>query len=402
MPSIFLSYRRVDSGDITGRICDHLVEHFGPDVIFRDVQSIPFGVDFRDYIKNELCECQVLLAVIGPQWLTAQDDQGNRCVDRLDDWVRLEIETALGRGIPVIPLLVSGAELPKPEDLPDCLQPLIYRNSATARTDPDFHIDMDRLIEGVRALLASPTSSPSPPRRLSRENPFGDRGRLSPKQFWGREILLERVFNELKKGSSLSLIGDLQVGKSSLLEMVRHHGPEKLQFESQQFVTINMSNVQNEDDFFAALCGNLRLETMRGFRLARTLEERKKRYIICLDEIERMTNPRNFTGDQRDELKGLADGVTAPLSLVIASRSSLKELFDDDPTLASPLDGLCETIRIPPFTRVETIDFITDRLKGNTIQFTAEQIESLYNDTQGHPAQLQRAARDLYRQLEGG
>lgn len=162
MPSIFISYRRLDSGDITGRIYDRLVNHFGPDVIFRDVQSIPFGIDFRDYINNELCDCQVLVAVMGPQWLTVEDAAGNRRLDHPGDWVRLEIETALNRGIPVIPVLVGGAQLPKADELPDCLQALAYRNCTTARSDPDFHPDMDRLIEGLKTLLVSRTSSTSP------------------------------------------------------------------------------------------------------------------------------------------------------------------------------------------------------------------------------------------------
>ncbi|MEM8808728.1 MAG: toll/interleukin-1 receptor domain-containing protein [Cyanobacteria bacterium P01_G01_bin.38] len=159
MPSIFISYRRSDSGDITGRIYDRLVGHFGPDVIFRDIQSIPFGVDFRNYIETELSGCQVLVAVIGPTWLTVQDAEGNRRLDHPGDWVRLEIETALQRGIPVIPLLVSMARLPRAVDLPDCLQPLAYRSSTTARADPDFHPDMDRLIEGLTELLS--TRSPA-------------------------------------------------------------------------------------------------------------------------------------------------------------------------------------------------------------------------------------------------
>ncbi len=165
MPSIFISYRRSDSGDITGRIYDRLVNHFGREVIFRDVQSIPLGIDFRTYINDELCDCRVLVAVIGPQWLTVKGNQGNRRLDEENDWVRVEIETALKRGIPVIPLLVSGARLPKAEELPDCLAALAHRNGTTARPDPDFHPDMDRLIVGLeghvtRQISSSPSATP--------------------------------------------------------------------------------------------------------------------------------------------------------------------------------------------------------------------------------------------------
>ena len=248
-----------------------------------------------------------------------------------------------------------------------------------------------------------PPPPPPPPRRLSRENPFGDRGRLSPERFWGRETLLRRIFEELQKGASLSLVGESQVGKSSLLAMVRHQGPAKLQFEPTQFVYLDMQTVRNEDEFFEALCAELQLETLRGYRLARTLKHREERYIVCLDEIEKMVNPRNFTGDEREELRGLADGAEAPLSLVIASRSRLNELFDDDPNRTSPLHGLCGApLSVGAFTQVESTAFLTHRLARNAIQFTRAQMQMLHTQTQGHPARLQAAAADLYRQLEGG
>lgn len=155
MPSIFISYRRSDSDDITGRIYDRLHSYFGAEVIFRDVQSIPFGIDFREHINSELYDCRVLVAVIGPAWLTAKDNIGKRRIDHPTDFVRLEIETALNRGIPVIPLLVSNAQLPAIDELPACLHPLLNRNGTTARPDPDFHNDMDRLIEGLNVHLTS-------------------------------------------------------------------------------------------------------------------------------------------------------------------------------------------------------------------------------------------------------
>ena len=98
--AIFISYRRSDSNDVVGRIYDFLSQHFGPDVVFKDVDSIPLGVDFREHLNQTVGRCQVLVAVIGPTWVEVLQD-------RLDqpavDWVRAEIETALERKIPVIP-----------------------------------------------------------------------------------------------------------------------------------------------------------------------------------------------------------------------------------------------------------------------------------------------------------
>lgn len=234
----------------------------------------------------------------------------------------------------------------------------------------------------------------------SPENPFGDRGCIRDGQrFFGREDLMRRIFEELGKGSSLSLVGESQVGKSSILAMIHHFGPERLGLAPGQLISIDMQVVRNEDEFFEALCDELDLgETLRGFRLARKLKG--QRYIVCLDEIEKMVNQQHFTGDEREELRGLADGADAALTLVIASRSRLDVLFADDPTRTSPLHGLCGApLPVNSFTMQETLAFLTHRLQGNRIQFTPEHMHTLYGQTQGHPARLQAAAADLYRQL---
>ena len=167
MPKIFLSYRRSDSEDIAGRIYDRLVAHFGKGSLFFDVDTIPFGTDFREFLQGGVQQCQVLVAIIGPTWLSTIDDDGHRRLDNTADWVRIELESALARDIPVIPLLVRGARLPKATELPASLQALAYRNAATARAGRDFHRDMDVLIRGIETLierfLATPSSTPHTP-----------------------------------------------------------------------------------------------------------------------------------------------------------------------------------------------------------------------------------------------
>lgn len=159
--SIFISYRRSDSNDVVGRIYDRLAQHFGRSVVFKDVDSIPLGVDFRTHLNQGVGNCRVLIAVIGSTWLTVQDAAGRR-LDNPNDWVRAEIETALGRNIPVIPLLIGGARMPGAEELPESLQGLAYRNAAQARPDPDFHHDLDRLIRNLEAVVGSPEEKPDP------------------------------------------------------------------------------------------------------------------------------------------------------------------------------------------------------------------------------------------------
>ena len=146
---IFISYRRSDSADVAGRIYDRLVGKFDRKMIFKDVDSIPLGLDFKEYLDKQVGECKVLLAVIGDRWLDASNASGKRRLEDPTDFVRIEIESALERGIPVVPLLVRGASMPGEENLPPSLRKLVYRNGIPIRPDPDFHRDMDRLIKAL-------------------------------------------------------------------------------------------------------------------------------------------------------------------------------------------------------------------------------------------------------------
>ena len=153
--TVFLSYRREDSADVAGRIYDRLTQAFGHDQVFKDVDSIPLGVDFREHLQQVVGRCDVLLTIIGNQWLVAPRAGTARRLDNPKDFVRIELEGALQRDIPVIPVLVGGASVPQESELPSTLSALAYRNGIAVRADPDFHRDMDRLIEGVRHHVAS-------------------------------------------------------------------------------------------------------------------------------------------------------------------------------------------------------------------------------------------------------
>ncbi|MEL6814247.1 MAG: toll/interleukin-1 receptor domain-containing protein, partial [Cyanobacteria bacterium J06598_3] len=113
--SIFISYRRSDSNYVTGHIYERLRGRFGQDVVFRDVNSIPLGIDYREYLKEAVSACQVLIAVIGSTWLSTLNQ---RLTSDSEDWVRSEIEAALKKDMPVIPVLIQGANMPKVSDLP--------------------------------------------------------------------------------------------------------------------------------------------------------------------------------------------------------------------------------------------------------------------------------------------
>ena len=157
MGKIFITYRHDDSAAMCDRIYRELRTAFGRDAIFKDVDSIPFGVDFEEYIKRYLNDCSLQLAVVGKDWLTITGRDGRRRLDNPGDNVRIEIETAIALDIPVVPLTVDGATLPHPDELPESLRPMLRRNGRPIRYDPDFDPDMHRLIEGVKPLLAQPT-----------------------------------------------------------------------------------------------------------------------------------------------------------------------------------------------------------------------------------------------------
>ena len=153
MPHIFISYRRSDSTAEAGRIYDYLENSFGRDSIFKDVNVIEPEDNFRDHIQTAVGQCQVLLAVIGKDWLHVKDSAGRRRLDNPSDWVRLEIETALNSNVRVIPVLLNGAAMLAPDELPEALKTLAYRNAVRVRYDPDFHSDMSRLTRSIQQLF---------------------------------------------------------------------------------------------------------------------------------------------------------------------------------------------------------------------------------------------------------
>jgi TIR domain len=159
--STFISYRRGDAAGQAGRLYDGLNARLGPGHVFMDVDSIGFGLDYEKVIRDAVAGCELLLAVIGDGWIDARDERGARRLDDAADFVRVEIEAALEREIRVVPILINGAKLPEPAELPESLRPLA-RRQAVRLDDETFRPDMDRLIEQIeRALTPAPTATPS-------------------------------------------------------------------------------------------------------------------------------------------------------------------------------------------------------------------------------------------------
>lgn len=145
MGSVFISYRREDTEGQARALFQELASRLGRDSVFMDVDSIGLGRDFRAVLQERLASCDVMLALIGPEWLEGKDKSGRRRLDNAGDFVRLEIAAALKRNIPVTPVLLHGAQMPTAEQLPADLSDLAYRNG--------FEISHNRWDSDVQELL---------------------------------------------------------------------------------------------------------------------------------------------------------------------------------------------------------------------------------------------------------
>ncbi len=160
--TIFISYRRDDSEGETGRLFDDLTRAYGSDAVFMDVAGIAPGVDFRKAIDDNVSACGVFLAVIGSQWATITGANGERRIDDPNDFVRLEIASALARNIAVIPVLVHGAKMPHRDLLPENIQDLAYRNSVEI-SHARWNSDVELLVGALKAYVTSTPSTANQP-----------------------------------------------------------------------------------------------------------------------------------------------------------------------------------------------------------------------------------------------
>jgi len=156
---IFINYRRDDSIGMAGRLHDRLAHTFGRAKLFMDVDHIPVGTDFVAHLNSQVAECDVILVVLGPNWLGVKDESGRRRLDDPDDFVAIEIAAALTRDIRVIPVLVDGARMPKASELPDSLKPLARRHAVDVR-HAHFGHDAEALVARMREALGDDAGGP--------------------------------------------------------------------------------------------------------------------------------------------------------------------------------------------------------------------------------------------------
>jgi hypothetical protein len=207
---IFVSYRREQSSCVAGRLSDRLIDRFGEEQVFIDVDAIEPGADFAEAIARAVDACAVLVALIGPGWLLAVDERGERRLDDPDDLVRLEIGAALAREVRVIPVLVEAAVMPRRGDLPESLAGLARLNALRIRHE-SFRDDAGRLVAAIERVLAAapvavahgPDSARSPGNAPAREAGVKEgsgTGRSDPARVARLLGDAERIANSLTAG----------------------------------------------------------------------------------------------------------------------------------------------------------------------------------------------------------
>jgi transcriptional regulator len=231
-------------------------------------------------------------------------------------------------------------------------------------------------------------------------NPFvPTTGRIENlEKFFGREKEIKEIFEFLNNASSVAIIGEQAIGKSSLLYAVYKQSIKFLQSPLQsprQNVFLDMNNIHNQEDFYFAICEKLGIPGNPGYRFTRNLENKRVLVLLMLDNVGRL-NGAGFTRDVRDHLRGLAEGENACLKLVLAANESLKTLFNDSYE-TSPLQDICQQVDILPWDEEIIREFITKRLQPTTIDFTETDIQELIETSGGHPQKLTELCYDLYK-----
>ena len=265
--------------------------------------------------------------------------------------------------------------------------------------------------------IREPNGTPSPQKSLPNDNPIAELEQLNinhnnpfipqhgkiddPRFFFGREREIRRVFETLNCGSSVAIIGERAIGKSSVLQAIYRQAPTQLHHPRQP-IYLDLRNVCDEDDFYRALCDKAGIETAKGYQLQRALESH--RFLLLLDQVEKMTSDE-FTNQVRGQLRSLAEGTNCPLRLVVSARNPLDILFPDseDKNMTSPFKGICIEETMKQWDEKLSRKFIASRLQASwltpvaqPVNFTEEEIAGLIAESGGYPQQLMQLCYQTY------
>ena len=337
--SVFISYRRDDAAGHAGRLFDHLSARLGDGRVFMDVDSIEPGSDFAEVIATALDKCQAAIVIIGPRWASERLSQA-------DDLVRIEVETAMSRRLPVIPVLVHGAEMPVAADLPPSLRPLT-RLHAFELTEHHWGADVSKLVAVLAGRLAGAGQADPIEHPVDRtEPPVGNILPAPMDAFVGREGESQEVKTALTRNRLVTLIGPGGCGKTRLaLEVVASRLPSFP--DGVWFVAL--ASASTGDRVVPLVASSLTLAERADEPIITTLENwlRDRRALLVLDNCEHVVPAVTAlaerllracpdvrvlaTSRERIGVRGERALVVAPLAVpddpVFAVRSDAVELF---------------------------------------------------------------------------
>ncbi len=422
--SIFISYRRSDSREVTRSVYNALAEYFGHEVVFRDLESIPAGQNFKTHLETQLDHCEVLIVVIGPTWLDVRDSPaGDRRLDNPNDWVRLEIEYALKRNILVIPLLVDGTPLPPENQLPGLLKLLWERQTANLRHDANQQLDsrdLNRLIRDIQQHLETPLQARltgvCPYKGLSYFDCNGEDNQF----FYGRRELTRTLLTKVQTSNFLAIVGASGSGKSSalragLLQRLKEDencairiflpGEHPLNNLALAFVDDEAESQERADQQQKAegliqsgvdgLCALIKMA--KSQRVFLVIDQFEEAFTLCQDKEERTT----FF----NLLLGALDALPAKFCLIVAMRSDfVGRCFEQR------YGGLAQKVErhltaILPMTRDELTQAIIEPARKVGLTLEPGLVESILKDLEqssGELPLLQYTLTELWKGRQNG
>ncbi|MEG4963252.1 MULTISPECIES: ATP-binding protein [unclassified Microcoleus] len=265
--------------------------------------------------------------------------------------------------------------------------------------------------------IGEPNGTPSPQIPLPNDNPTAEveqpninynnpffplSGRIDkPQFFFGRKREIRAVFDTLNSGSSVAIIGERAIGKSSLLQAIYREAPNQLR-EPRKPIYLNLEDVYDENDFYGALCRLTGIEKAKGTELSLALDSPQFRFLLLLDEVENMIWD-GFTNQVRNQLRGLANRSDAPLRLVVAASTPLDVLFPDSQDKKSPFQGICLEENLKQWDEKICREFIASRLQASwltpvaqPVHFTEPEIAGLIAESGGYPQKLMQLCYQTY------
>lgn len=383
---IFLSYRRDDSAGYTELLFTRLASHYGAEAVFRDVHSVaPMG-RFRESIDRALAECALVLVVISKRWAAIAGRDGLQRLSEPDDVVCCEIATALNRRVPILPVLVGGAQMPQATELPEIIRPLAAIN-AIDFSDARLGYDFDRIVNIIDGV------APDVTRSAPDINPFNIRGGIrDDAAFFNRRRELQMLRDYIRGRQNCQLVGPRRIGKSSILLFVERHCGEWVSDARVAYIDL-------QDPRCYTLAGWLK-EVGEGLGLPsapRSLADLMEavedllatgaRPVLCLDEFGEMTRrPQEFPREVFMTLRAVGQ---RGLSILTASPRRLSQLTDpaDD---TSPFFNTFPALQIGPFEAADAEAYLALRRPGAP-EFTERERERILEFAHGHPLALQAA-----------